>query len=215
MALSGLVRRLLSWIRAVGHSPEPTPPGIKAATTPDATLWKLNSREPGVVSAWWVVHRDARQDLAIALINIAVLREDLARNDPRRGSDPLRITSRSTFRAELNRYLAEDAKLNLTAITHIFVVTWQGRQPDDRHRYPVEPICAIPCDLQGLTFAWTAGDRYASRITEAMARQLLKLKTRRGESWEFFVSQINWVGWLEDYARMSFGQNHVLQPKKP
>lgn len=214
MAISRLIERLINWLRTIGHSPEPTPPGIKTASTPDATLWKLNSREPGVVAAYWVVHRDAARDLAIALINIAVLREDLARNDPRSGSDPLRITSRSTFRAELNRYLAEDNQINLTAITHIFVVTWQGRQPDERHRYPVAPICAIPCDLQGLTFAWTAGDRYASNITEAMAKQLLRLRTRQGESWEFFVSRINWVGWLDSYAKMRFGPNHVLQPRK-
>lgn len=215
MAAIPLVQRLLNWLRSIGRAPEPTPPGTRIAATVDCTLWRLNSTEPGVVAAWWVVHRGASRDLAIALINVAQLREDLARNDPRRGTDALLLTSRAAFRAELNRYLAQDSGLRRESITHIFVAAWQGRTPNAAKQYQVSPICAIPCDLQGLSFAWTAGDRFAVAITEAMARQLLRLQVRHGESWEGFVNRIDWAGWLADYARRQFGENHVLQPRRP
>lgn len=210
-----LVTRFVRWVRTIGHTPEPTPPGERVASTPDCSLWEIrDTDEPGVKLAYWVVHRDASRDLAIALINIAHLREDLGRRNFRPSTDPLRLTSGAKFRATLNQYLKSEEGLELAMVTHILVVCWQSRLPNEHKHYRVDPVAAIPCDLVGAGIGWGAGDRYAKAITKAMAHQLLRLQTRRDESWEFFVSQIEWVGWLEDYARHQFGPNHILQPRR-
>ncbi|MBD2156250.1 hypothetical protein [Leptolyngbya sp. FACHB-16] len=216
--LPRFINRFFRWLRAsVGAKPEALPPGTKIATNNGIVLWRLESDEPGVVAAWWIVNQYANRDLAIALINLARLREDLATgtgNLNRGTADPLQLTSRKSFRAELNHYLAEDEDLNLRAISHIFVVAFQGRTPNANRHYKVEPLCAIPCDLQGIGGAWAIGDRRAMAITEAMARQLLRLSVPAGEPWENYISRIDWLGWLQDYTRHQFGNAHVLQPRK-
>lgn len=217
--VSRLISQLVRWLRIAGNSPEPSPLGTKEASTFEATLWKIESdepgvTEPGVVVAYWVVHTSASRDLAIALINLSKLREDLRGKRNRNSTDPVRLTSRATFRAELNRYIEQDTTLAREQLTHIFVVAWQSRVPDANRFYKVNPVVAIPCDLVGASVGWGAGDRYSKAITRAIAHQLLRLKVRQDESWEFFVSQIDWLGWLEDYARHQFGPNHTLQPRR-
>lgn len=215
-SLPRLSSRFIRLLAAPAGDSPPTISGTRVASTDAASIWRIESDDPGVVAAWWVVHKTSERDLAIALVNIAKLRKGLTRNrNPfRRNVDPIQLTSRRSFRVTLNTYLAEEPDLDLGNISHMFLVAWQSRIPNENRHYKIEPVCAIPCDLQGASPALTGGDKRAINISEAMALQLLRLPVPQDESWDSFVSRLNWLGWLTDYSRHAFGPNHILQPRK-
>lgn len=138
----------------------------------------------------------------------------------RRNSDPIRISGRKPFRAELEEYLEACGGLDAQFVSHIFVVAWKGRIPTpvggsgDRRAYLVRPVVAIPCDLQGLSGAWACGDRYALRIGEVIARRLLRIRDDATSTWEEAVNAVPWLDWLEFYAQAALGKNHILQPRR-
>jgi hypothetical protein len=68
--------------------------------------------------------------------------------------------------------------------------------------------------LQGLSNAWTAGDRYAIKIAQVIARNALRAEARPGADWEDAVNQIDWLDWLDTCAKRALGESHVLQPQK-
>jgi hypothetical protein len=198
------------------------PPGILAASSDRATLWRVESSEPGVVGCWWICHQDASADLVITSISIAQWREDLGRGRSDRRSSGSIGFSKSGFRTNLESYLELQGGLDSRFISHVFVVAWRSRVPHTRknrdgteHRdYLVRPLGGFPGDFQGLTNAWSSGDRHLLKVSEVIARRLLRIKAGNLHSWEAIINQIDWLEWLSAYTKKAIGEKHVLQPRK-
>lgn len=219
--LHRFIARFTRWLRRQLGLEQLKPPGTLEGKSDRATLWRINSDEPGVVCCWWICHQDASADLVVSVISIAQLREDLGRGRSyRRSTDPIRI-SQSNFRASLEAYLELQGGLDMRFISHVFAVAWRSRVPhirtdrggSERRDYLVRPLGGFPGDFQGLTNAWASGDRHALRIAEVIARRLLRTQSNL-HSWESIVDRIDWLEWLDFYAKKSLGATHVLQPAK-
>lgn len=195
---------------------QPRPLGTLEGVSDRATLWRVPNDEPGVTVCWWICHQDADADLVVTLINLAQLSTDAGqRRLYRRATDPIRITSQRRFSTELNDYCQGQGGLDARFVSHIFVVAWRSRIPaGDRRGYLVRPLAAIPADLQGVTNAWSSGDRYALRITEVIARRLLRTEGSTLNSWKEIIEGIDWLNWLEFYSQHALGKSHVLQPRR-
>jgi len=213
--LSNFIRRLFNWMRRTLGSPKFQAPGTLEGRSTRATLWRVVSTEPGVSACWWLCHQDATADLVINLINLVQLREDSGRgNLYRRSTDSVYVPGKQHFSAELEAYCQSQGGLDPRFLSHIFVVIWRSRVAvGDNRRYLVQPLAAIPGDLQGVTGAWSSGDRYAMRITEAIAKRLLRTQPTALVTWQEIVNKIDWLEWLEAYAKQGLGQSHVLQPR--
>ncbi|HEY9621558.1 MAG TPA: hypothetical protein V6C78_14445 [Crinalium sp.] len=214
------IRRFLRWVRKHLGLEQPSPSRTLEGISSCATLWRLPSSEAGVVDCWQICHRAAASDLVISLLSVARLREDVAEQRLyRRSTDPIRLVSRRSFRQDFSRYLESQGGLDARFISHIVVVAWKSRIPtpmegSDRRRYLVRPVVAIPADLQGMSFAWTSGDRYASKMVELIARRVLKMEALSFRSWDEIVNSLDWIEWLDWYAKQFLGPSHVLQPAK-
>lgn len=213
--LQRIISRILQWARRSLGMQQPRNPGTLEGVCDRATLWRVPSDDAGVVVCWWLCHRDASADLVISLINLAQLREDAGRGQLyRRATDPIHITGQRPFSAELDTYFESQGGLNAAFVSHIFVVAWRSRIPSGSHRrYLVRPAAALPCDLQGVTNAWSGGDRYALKITEVIARRLLRTHGTLN-TWQEIVEKIDWLEWLDFYAKHALGDTHVLQPRR-
>ncbi|MDX2215498.1 MAG: hypothetical protein SFY66_19700 [Oculatellaceae cyanobacterium bins.114] len=214
-----LIRRLLRWMRrSLGVEQPHKPSGIIEARTERATLWRAFSDEPGVCSYWQICHEDASSDLAISIISVAQLREDLGRGSDRLPSSATRPGSK--FKDEFEIYLKSIGGLDSRFISHIFVVAWRSRIPRKRSKagerpsYLVRPIAAIPGDFQGISNAWASGDRYAIKIAEVIAKRLLRMTPTESVGWEEIINGVQWLDWLEFYAARALGKSHVFQPRR-
>jgi hypothetical protein len=213
----------LRWIRRqFGFEPVRQPPGTLEGSTELATLYRVASTESGVCCCYWICHRYADADLVISLISIAQLREDLALQHPyRRKSDPIRFTGHSSFRKELETFLETQGGLDSRFISHIFIAVWRNRIPttstvNERRvqHYLVHPMGAFPVDFQSVSVAWSSGNRYAIKITEAIAHKLLRINHDSLVSWQERVTNLEWLELLDYCAKKVFGKEHVLQPRK-
>lgn len=214
--LQQLIRRVLRWIRRSLGLRHPQRLGTLEGVSDRATLWRVPNEEPGVAVCWWICHQDASADLVITLINLAQLSADAGqRRLYRRATDPICITSQRRFSAQLNDYCQDQGGLDARFVSHIFVVAWRSRIPSgDRRSYLVRPLAAIPGDLQGVTNAWSSGDRYAIKITEMIARRLLRTEGSSLNSWQDIIEGIDWLEWLEFYSQCALGKSHTLQPRR-
>ncbi|MGG6295278.1 hypothetical protein ACQ4M4_12885 [Leptolyngbya sp. AN02str] len=195
------------------------PPGFLEAYTKRATLYRVPSSEPGVVTSWWICHSDAHSDLVLSLISISQLREDFGRGaEYRRDADPFSLRRGPSFKQQLSDYLESSGGLDTRQISHIVVVAWRSRIPSrlkgERRAYLARPLAVIPADLVGMTFAWAAGDNYAIVIVRAMAKRTLYLAPARYQAWVDLVDATDWLALLESYALKAFKGNHVLQPRR-
>lgn len=216
------IKRITQWFRATfqpGHKP---PRILEEHYSDQGALLRLECYEPGVVSMWKLVHRSSTSDLLITLVALRKLREDLAferQHITNRKATPYRDWRRA-FEIELADQLKNQADVDAT---HIFLVAWVSRTPvkerTDKsgrvYRF-VATHCthAILCDLQGNSTAWTTENLYARKITEIIVKRLLRLPRSPYFSWEELVREIDWITWLDFYAKHAFGQVHLLQPKK-
>lgn len=169
-----------------------------------------------MVACWWICHSRASSDLIISAISLAQLREDLATQKGhhyQRNSDPVRFSGKSEFSQQLEAYLSPYG-VDPRHVTHIFTVSWRSRlltnQGGDRRSYAVRSIASIPGDFVGTSFLSSSENRAITRITEAIARRLLKLP----EPWEKRINEIDWLDLLEYCAKEVLGRTHVLQQRR-
>lgn len=220
-ALERFVQQVLRWIRKQFTTESDQPPGELEKQTTNASLYRVPNDESGVCCCYWVRHQAAQEDLVFSLISLQQLRQDIAFKHPyRRTSDPVRFTSKSAFQRELDTYLESQGGLDTASISHIFVAAWRSRtktirKVGDRRTefYLVRPLCAIPADMQGATFAWGAGDRYAIEITKAIALKTLRISHSQKASWGKKIDGIDWLEQLDFCATKVFGKSHILQPR--
>lgn len=215
--LSRIIFRLVRWVKRRAGLDRPSTIGELIASSPSATFWKIANTQPGVCGCWQICHRDADSDLVITLISLQQLREDLGQLH--RGN---LSASRTAFSRQLSGYLVSQGGLSALQISHIFVVLWRTRNPSAQRRGKngkfyraslVRPLVAVPGDFQGVSNAWTNGDRYAFRVAEAIGKRLLRLEEGRLNTWEELVNAIDWSEWLEVYLKQFLGPSHVFQPK--
>lgn len=207
--MRSFLRRLLRLIRET-FAPRPEPPGVAELVSDWATLYRGECREPGVAASWWICHHYAQHDLSITLVNLARLKEESARCD------------RSIGTAEQFRAYLDELGLDPYQISHLVLISLRAPSYHSQRRVGkasgdrliMRPVGVWPCDLQGFSNAWAAGDRYANRIIEVIARNALKLKSEPGHKWEDVVQETDWLLWLETCAQRALGEAHVLQPRR-
>lgn len=224
--LPRFIRRIFRKMRKfLGIGPADKPIGKLEFATDFATLWHVASDDSGIVDCWQICHEDADFDLVLSLLSIPQLREDIAfkgKHYYQRSTDPIRITGKKPFNAELEEYMQDCGGLDVRQISHIVVVVLRSQTSQRFHagtsrefrRYLTYPLLAFPCDLVGVSFAWTTGNRYASAIVKGMAKSLLKIKRVKSLSWEDQIRGVDLIDLLERYSNKAFGEGHVLQPRK-
>lgn len=182
-----------------------------------AALYRLHDRSiPGCVEVWKIVHRQSSADLAIILIDLAALREDL--HEQRRHSKQHRLEAwQNRLAGELESAIEAQAYVDAS---HLWMVTWikQESRRDKRGRLFSVPTAHLigvwAVDLQGGPGIF-AGNRHASAIARHCAKKILNWEATELNAWEDFVNAIPWLRWLEVFTQKIIFSEHVLQPIKP
>lgn len=179
-----------------------------------AALYRLHDPSiPGCVEIWRIVHKSASGDLALVLIDLALLRQEIGNQ---RRSESFLEPWQNKLAGELERTIAAQADVDAS---HLWLTTWikPERRTDRRsRRYSVPVANLVGCwaiDLQGASGS-IAGNRYASQIARAMAKRILNWESTRLNSWEDFVNAIPWLLWLEAYSQKVIHSEHTLRPIK-
>lgn len=174
---------------------------------------------PGAIDLWRIDRHDATGQFFICVINIEKLRDELGQQRAGRGD---RQQSRSRYTDLLEHQLQAQAHI---MATHLWITGWSySRLKYDKtgRAYRSSELGDLNCvavDLQGLGGPIT-GDRYALRFARKISFRLAERIDRRESplrfnTWEEIVKKIDWVDWLEGYARAWIHPTHALQPPRP
>lgn len=213
-SLKTWTRGFARWIRTLFATSEHRPAIVDDKYNANAALYRITDDGiPGCVELWKVVHRSGNGDLAVILLNIALLRQELGL---RGGGDR---SHTEPWQNQLSRRLAIELKTQSGVEgSHFVVALWLRdrtlRDPKGRrYRVPAADLVgAWACDFQGLAGTLT-GDRYAKQIVKVVAYKIFRTADVTTVSWAEFIGIFPWLEWLDFYGKHYISSDHILQPK--